>query len=128
MLDKFDIIYNSENGSKSFQIASGYISETTVLFENENIYAVIEAKGTVEFFNTDGILLAKCELPPVGDGKGKYQEVCLTVENKLIVLDFPLYKWIDNYPHCDGEHDRWDTVKIGCNTVTFDLENYIISM
>ena len=120
---KEDIIFNSETtkGSVSFQIASGYISETLILFENENIVALIEAKGQVKFYNMSDELLAQAEAPAVGSGKGVYEEVLCQVKDNLIEIQFSIYEWIDNYPHCDGEHDRWDTRIVGYHTVAFDL-------
>ena len=123
-----DIIFNSQKdvNGKSFQIASGHISETTLLFENENIIAVISANGSAEFYYTDNSLLAKGEVPKNDGGREVYEEVsCQVVENEII-LKFPIYEWIDNYPNCDGEHDRWDTRKIGENILKFDyIENKV---
>ncbi len=119
-MTKADIIFNSEHGEKTFQIASGHISETTVLFEKEGISALIHAKGYVEFYNVDGELLASGNLPEVESGKQVYEEVRCSADGNLITLSFPIYTWIDHYPNCDGEHDRWSTKTIGYNTVTFD--------
>ena len=129
MVKKIDIIFNSEkeNDKKHFQIASGFISETTLLFEKENIVALIHAKGSVEFYNMKDELLASGEVPAVDSGKGVYEEICCEVIENSIVLKFPIYEWIDNYPNCDGEYDRWDTRIIGYNTLTFDrLTNSVI--
>ena len=36
-MEKFDFIFNSEAGEKkTFQLANGYISTTSILFEKEN--------------------------------------------------------------------------------------------
>lgn len=120
---KIDITFNSEKDSNKgyFQIANGYISQTVVLFERESIVAVINAKGCVEFYNMDCKLLATYKLPSIESGKQVYEEVALESQGDLLILKFPIYEWIDNYPNCDGEHDRWDTRVIGHNSVTFDL-------
>lgn len=104
-----------------YQLASGYISETTIHFENENVVAVIQAKGSVEFFNMDDELIAAGKVAPEESGKGVYEEIACQAEGNLIILQFPIYEWIDNYPNCDGEHDRWDTKIIGFHTLTLDL-------
>lgn len=121
-MKKYDIIFNSEkeNDNKCFQIASGFHSETVICFEKENIVAVIYAKGQVEFYNMKDELLSVGELPLVESGKGTYEEVRCQVENGTIVLEFPIYEWIDHYPNCDGEHDRWSTRTIGYETIAFD--------
>ncbi len=128
MARKIDITFNSEaqTDKKLYQIASGYISKTTVLFEKEDVIAVIEAKGSVEFYDINDELIAVGKLPPVEDGKEVYEEVSFKAEGNLITLSFPVYEWIDNYPNCDGEHDRWDTRIVGYNTLTLDLLNRTI--
>ncbi len=101
-MKKMDYTFNSEKQTKqSFQLASGYISETVILFENEKITAVIQAKGGVKFCSLHGECIAEDTAPPVNNGR-------------------EVYEWIDNYPHCDGEHDRWDTRIAGYHSLTFD--------
>ncbi|MBQ8029569.1 MAG: hypothetical protein IJ262_09240 [Clostridia bacterium] len=126
---KIDIVFNSEKDSseKCYPLASGYISQTTVHFEKENLIALIEAKGSVEFYNMEGELVAKGNAPEKNSGKGLYEDVRFQVENNLIKLHFPVYEWIDNYPNCDGEHDRWDTKIIGYNVLTLDTRTYSVS-
>ncbi len=128
MARNIDIVFDSEKetGEKLFQLASGYISETTILFEKENVAAVIQAKGSVEFFNMKDELIAGGEVPPVESGKEVYVEVCCQVKENLLILKFPIYQWIDNYPNCDGEHDRWDTKIVGFHTLTLDLATHTI--
>jgi len=117
---KADIVFYSQNGPLRCQLASGYISETRLLFERENILAQIHAKGDLKFYDGNEKLLAEISLPREEDGKGVYEEVILRREEKALVLDFPIYEWIDHYPNCDGEHDRWSTRTVGCHTVVFD--------
>lgn len=62
-------------------MASGYISETTILFEKESVVAVIQATGSVEFYNLDDKLIAEGKVPSVNDGKGMYQDIGCYVEN-----------------------------------------------
>jgi len=123
MTKKIDIVFNSEKDAnpKLYQIASGYISETTILFEKENVAAVIQAKGTVAFYNMDDELIAAGKVPADKSGKEVYEEIRCQAENNSIILQFPIYEWIDHYPNCDGEHDRWDTRIIGYQPLTLDL-------
>ncbi len=120
----YDKIFNSEEniGFKSIQLANGYISSTTILFEKEKIVAKIEAKGHIEFFDCEDIMLAAFEIPAQTGGKETYNEVLCETEKNIIVLKFPIVEWIDNYPNCDGEHDRWDTEIIGYHTLNFNYE------
>ncbi len=127
----YDIIFNSEDdiGYKSFQLATGYISSTKILFEKEKIVAKIEAKGHIDFFDFEDILLASFEIPAQTGGKETYNEVMCGAEENTVILKFPIVEWIDNYPNCDGEHDRWDTVTIGYNTLKFNYKTkeYILN-
>lgn len=121
-MEKFDFIFNSEAGEKkTFQLANGYISTTSILFEKEKVVAVVSAKGKVDLFDLVDNLIETKELPEVTVGKEVYDEVVCCVSNGKITLEFPTYEWIDNYPNCDGEHDRWDTKKVGSETVSFEV-------
>lgn len=125
-----DIVFNSQEvaNGKNFQIASGYISDTVVLFKNENIVAVINAKGIVEFYDINDTLLAKGELPENDGGKNVYEEIFCQAENGVITIKFPILEWIDNYPHCDGEHDRWDSKKIGEHILVFTPKTGLLEL
>lgn len=35
------------------------------------------------------------------------------------MLQFPIAKWIDNDPNCDGEYDRWDSKMFGYHALEF---------
>jgi len=121
-MNKYDHRYNSADsaGFKTFQLASGYVSTTRILFEAEALLAVIEAKGVVEFFDCSDRSIAVFDIPAQTGGREVYETVsCGKVENTL-VLKFPIVEWIDNYPNCDGEHDRWDSRIIGHHTLIFD--------
>lgn len=122
-------IYTSSPAAadKKFQLASGYISTTRIFFENEGIVAVIQAEGKVEFLTAQEVSLAMADIPAQTGGRQVYEDVHCRVSDGRIVLDFPIYRWIDNYPHCDGEHDRWDTVQIGSYTVRFDLKTHTVT-
>ena len=121
MARDIDITFNSEHGAKLYPLASGYISETTILFEKEQIVAVIQAKGSVEFYNLDDELIAAGSVPGKNSGRGLFEDVRCRGEEDLVELQFPIYEWIDNYPNCDGEHDRWDTRIIGFHNLALDL-------
>jgi len=123
MTRKVDITFDSEKDTKKklYQLASGYISETTILFEKEKVVALIQAKGSVEFYNMDDEMIAAGKVPPVDNGKGVYEDIGCQAGDHTIELQFPIYEWIDHYPNCDGEHDRWDTKVVGFHTLTLDL-------
>ncbi|MBR6801327.1 MAG: hypothetical protein IKM61_06220 [Eubacteriaceae bacterium] len=124
-----DFKFNSQNDHKrEFQLASGYISETEILFENENITVKVHARGHVEFFDSCGKLLADVDLASQEGGREVYMDIVCDKEDDHIILQFPEYKWIDNYPNCDSENDRWDTIIIGNITVKFDVSTNEVSV
>ena len=119
----FDHIYSHEAGTfQTFQLASGYISTTGILFEADKVAAIIEAKGSVVFYDLEEHALASFDIPSQTGGREVYETVDCGKENGHIVLRFPIVHWIDNYPNCDGEHDRWDSVIVGYRTLIFDAE------
>ena len=115
------ICSDSQKDTGFFQIASGYISETVILFEKENVIARVQAKGQVTFCDLSGAVLASGEVPAEEGGREVYQELSCCVEDGKIRLLFPIYQWIDTYPNCDGENDRWVTKQVGAHTMTFDI-------
>lgn len=126
---EYDKLFNSINDKqKKYPLANGYISQTTIFFENEKILANIEAKGNIEFLNEEGGLLSSINIPKQTGGKEVYDEVLCHVDGNEVILTFFIVKWIDNYPHCDGEHDRWDSVVIGSHTVKYNIQTKNITL
>lgn len=125
---KIDLYHNSEKDWGMFrQIASGHISETAILFENEGIVAVVQARGEAAFYDLEDNLLGRGRVPGANGGREVYEEVRCRVRGNLLSLEFPIYEWIDNYPHCDGEHDRWDTRIVGHHTLTLDRDTNTVT-
>ena len=121
-MKNYDKIYNSKKDvNLKFDLANGYISTTEILLEAEKMVIKIDAKGYVEFLDFEDMVIASINIPEQTGGKEVYTEVMCGIENESLLLKLPIVKWIDNYPHCDGEHDRWDTKIIGCHVLTFDL-------
>lgn len=109
-----DFIFDSaEKSEKKFSLASGYVSTTVILFKNENIFAKIEAEGKIELYNGSDEKIGELSAMDFAGGKDKYEDILCSVNDGKIVFRFPVYRWIDNYPHCDGENDRWDCVITG---------------
>ena len=119
----YDKVYRSDAGPgwKSFQLANGYIATTEILFEKEAVVARITAKGDVAFLDLTGQILASTTMEAQSGGKEVYTDVSCWADGGRIVLKFPIVEWIDNYPHCDGEHDRWDSKTVGYHVLTFDV-------
>ena len=55
-------------------------------------------------------------------GRGCYMDVLISNTNNKVTFQLPDYDWIDHYPNCDGESDRWDAKIVGINDeVVFTL-------
>ena len=116
-----DKIYPHTDGTAvEYPLANGYISTTSILFEAYGVAVTIDAAGSAAFFDRQESRLAEARLPDADGGKEKYTEVLCAAKNAAITLKFPIVEGIDNYPNCDGEHDRWDTRTIGYHVLTFD--------
>lgn len=106
-------------------LACGYISMNEITFLREKCMVTLEAKtGEVAFYDREGrqLLTTAVELPACGDEK--YSEVRCQVEGDVIRLGFPQYRFKDNYPNCDGEHDRWTKYISGYTYLRYDLKKH----
>ncbi len=123
-----EICFNSDlcSDGKMIELACGYISLTKIEFVNEHITATVEAKtGEVVFYSgAEERLSTKIATPLSGDEK--FSEIKCIVEGGQIKLGFPKYTYEDNYPHCDGEHDRWTKIISGFTFLCYDFQNNCI--
>lgn len=104
-------------------LACGHISRNRIEFLQQRIAVTVEARtGQVEFFDPEGkaLLAAKVDLP---GGDERFSEVRCSAEADEILLGFPRYSYQDNYPHCDGEHDRWTKTISGYRFLRYDLRS-----
>ena len=121
---KYDETYitSKHTGPQNYHLACGFRTRTDILFKEENIFAVIECSGEIQFRSPDDVktTIASVKVPKQEGGREIYMDVTCLVEDGCIVLKMPIYRWIDHYPHCDGESDRWDGEAIGYHTVRFN--------
>lgn len=120
-----NIIFDSVKSDKGeiVSLASGYVSLNQISFINEKITVNIEAKtGEIEFYDLESnkLLSAKMRTPTSGDEK--FSEVKCLVEGTKIKLGFPEYTYKDNFPHCDGESDRWSKTISDFKFLCYDFE------
>lgn len=118
-----------DSGYLLFGIASGFVSTTEISFVNEGIVARVTAAGEISFLDGSGNVLAAICVPVDSDGRGCYRSVSCKVHGDVILVRFPIYTWIDNYPHCDGEYDRWEERVIGYkDPVAFNMQTHVASV
>ena len=106
-----------------FHLSCGFHDKTYFLFEDANFYVAIHCKGTFEFRNADNKQLIKeIKAKSMDSGRGCYMDVLISNTNNKVTFQLPDYDWIDHYPNCDGESDRWDAKIVGINDeVVFTL-------
>ena len=107
--------------NQAFSLATGYISTTEIYVPAIKTVLKITASGEIEFLNQDESVITKISLSPQTGGREVYEKVNLYISENILSMEFPIVKWIDNYPHCDGEHDRWDSVTIGYMVAEYDI-------
>ena len=50
-------------------------------------------------------------------------DVLISADADKVTFKLPDYEWIDHYPNCDGESDRWDGKIIGVHDeITYPIE------
>lgn len=90
----------------------------TILFEKEGILLRADPQGNAVFCNLQGEEICRGK----ADGKDRYfTKIYCRVTDNAILVRFPRTKWVDNYPHCDGEYDRWDEITIENILITCDI-------
>lgn len=121
MIMKYDHIIKSAEELKDacFHLSCGFYETTTFLFEKANFAVFIHNKGTFTFYTVDGQKIETVKAKPMESGRGCYMDVLITTTEEGVHFKLPDYQWIDHYPHCDGESDRWSTRIIGTNDEIF---------
>jgi len=106
----------------SFHLSCGYYTATAFLFEQAGFAAVIDCSGMFLFYTPEGKPLGSAKAKPMHGGRGCYMDILLTTDGNRVIFRLPEYSWWDNFPHCDGESDRWDADIIGIrDEVVFPL-------
>ena len=124
-----DMIFNSKEHPEGemIHLACGYVSLNEIKFINENIIVNMESRtGEVTFFDLQKNKLLSTGVKTPQSGDEKFSEVKCSVEGEQIKLGFPEYDYEDNYPHCDGEHDRWTKIISGFSFLCYDFKNNCI--
>lgn len=107
---------------KTVDLACGHISLNEIVFTAEGITVLLDAcTGKLDVCDgaSNKLLSAKIALPHSGDEK--ISELRLLVSDGKIRLGIPEYSYKDNYPHCDGEHDRWTKILRGFSDLEYDI-------
>ena len=120
-------VYDSalQNGIYTLPNHYGHVEDTEVFFANEKTYMVVTESGELVFENEHRQELAKTTVTPDTKTK-KHDNVYCKAECGAICVWFPVVEYVDNYPHCDGEYDRWSTSYVAYDCVKFDVAAHTV--
>ena len=111
--DSYLTTQKQEDGYIQFNIHYGTFGHTEVIFIHEGVRMVVDSNVTVDFYDSEKNLLASVTETPPTEGRRRYLDISCKVEGDKIYFRFPYYDWVDHYPYCDGENDRWDAYVTG---------------
>jgi len=116
----YDYVFDSEKpmwGSldERVEIDSEAKPQVSILFEKEGVVLHADCHGNSFFCDIDGNVIHEDK----AEANSLFSSVRVCVGEDKIIAKFPVTKWIDHYPNCDGEYDRWsevivDTICIYC--------------
>ena len=110
------------NGEREYLFPNlyGYVEDTELYFINEKIYLTVKKEGSVTFLDEARNELCGTEVKPTTKN-GMHDNVYCRCDDGRIKVWFPIVDCIDNYPNCDGEHDRWTVRYVGYDCVMLDI-------
>ena len=116
----YDLIYDSKVSfyEKKVEFDENRTTPVTVLFEQEGVILQADANGEVAFSLMDGMPLHHEVLPVCGR---YFSLMYCSVIKDAIKVRMVHVDTVDNYPHCDGEHDRYDEIERDSAEAIFPL-------
>lgn len=129
-------VFNSTAQADYLELTAPYynaIYDTMVSFEVENISVFVNSLGHVEFYDHNERSLGfvdypAAESPDMYAHSGQYGTVRCSSDGEKIRIQLPVYEWLDSYPHCDGESDRWTRRTLRWFDVVFDCKTRQINV
>lgn len=105
----YDAIFDSSSTiyEKEFAIDSEKDTPLTVFFEKENIVLQADCQGNAVFMNPDGIELYRSK----AESDRLFLKIYCKIKDNTVTVRFPVIEWVDHYPNCDGEYDRWSEIE-----------------
>ena len=102
---KYDYIYNSEKQTSEVEIRldEGAELPVKILFEKESIVLRADRDGNAIFYDINDNERYKEK----AESEKLFGSIRVFVKENKIGVRYPVTEWIDHYPHCDGEYDRW---------------------
>ena len=128
--------YDSSVQNQALKLTAPYynaIVPTKVHFVREHSAVYVDSLGHIEFFDEKDTSLGAVDLPVHKDPSeyghtAQYGNAECSADGRTITVHLPVYGWTDNYPHCDGESDRWDRYISRWFRVVFDCTAHEIKI
>lgn len=98
----------------------GFIEDTQIEYIREQLTLTVRQNGGIRIEDRHLGKRIELTIPPTAH-HGKHGGGTYALRDGKWVLRLATYRVVDNYPHCDGEHDRWDDIHIGHVTICYDL-------
>ena len=114
----YDFVFDSEKKiwGRSYE-AVEFDGETkptvSILFEREGIILYADHNGEALFCDLDNNVIHRGK----AESANRFSRVHVRVCEGKAIAEFPITKWIDHYPNCDGEYDRWSEVVVDTITI-----------
>lgn len=111
------------NGEREYLFPNlyGHVEDTEMYFINEKVYLTAKAEGIITFEDEARCELARIEIKPTTKN-GMHDNIYCRCDDRRIKVWFPIVDYIDNYPDCDGEYDRWTVKYLAYDCVLFDID------
>lgn len=120
-MSRIDAVIYSNEDFQQVKLSCGFYETTYILLKDEKKEVDIHCSGLIKIFDEKNKLISQTKAPKSEGGREIYMDVLMKVEHQQVFLKFPIYEWIDHYPHCDGESDRWSTNTLGYHDLLIGL-------
>lgn len=109
-----------DNGLYTLPNFYGHAEDTEIHFPEHNIFVTVLNNGKLTFYNEKHNEIAQLTVTPNTEN-GMHDNIYCKCESGKITFWFPIVTYVDNYPHCDGEYDRWSVKYIAYDCLIFDI-------
>lgn len=98
----------------------GFIEDTQIEYIREQITLIVRQNGGICIEDRHLDKQIELVVPPTAH-HGKHGGGTYALREDRLILRLDTYRVVDNYPHCNGEYDRWDDLHIGYVSISYDL-------
>lgn len=121
---KYDYIYDTstQNTEQEYELNREGDCLAKILLKEQNFALEINSQGKVVLYDIDGKVIDTKKIKSEKYPDKKFSDVIIKISNDKIQLNMLMKKYVDHYPHCDGEYDRWSVIHTENIPVTFEIK------